>query len=194
MKKYLLPMVLAGAVAACLPEATQDAEGSPDAAVQQEEVASLPLQPSQGGPQTEALPAAAQHTLDRLRAAASAGNAAALVAIAAENDGFAFSFGDETDFAAYLAEAQMAGRDPVADLAKILALPFVESEQDGVRTFTWPYFYPLDASAYTDAAKRDAASIVGPEAAAQITNDLGYLGPRAAIDQNGAWIFFLTGD
>lgn len=193
MRKHLLPVLLAGSLAACLPEATQDTVGTPDATAQSEEV-SPPPPLVQESTQTEALPAATQHTLDRLRTAANAGNAAALVAIAAENDGFAFSFGDETDFAAYLAEAQMAGRDPVADLAKILALPFVESEQDGVRTFTWPYFYPLDASAYTDEAKRDAAAIVGPEAAAQITNDLGYLGPRAAIDQNGAWIFFLTGD
>jgi hypothetical protein len=144
--------------------------------------------------QTEGLSPAAAATLSRLQAAAAANDAPALVAIAAENPDFAFSFGDEPDFAAYLAAEQAAGRDLIGPLRAILALPFVEADEGDGRMYVWPYFYALEANAYTEDARADAARIVGEEAAAAISEDLGYLGPRAAIDQDGRWSFYLTGD
>jgi hypothetical protein len=169
--------------AACAPPATPHAEttGTPVAEAAGE-VAPIGLTPAAGA------------TLLRLQAAAAANDAAALVAIAAENPEFAFSFGDEPDFAAYLAAEQAAGRDRIAPLAAILAMPFVVTDEGDGQMFAWPYFYALEASAYTPEARADAEAIVGAEAAAAISEDLGYLGPRTAIDQNGRWSFYLTGD
>ncbi len=145
-------------------------------------------------PAPEGLTPAAAETYRRLKAAADAGDAAALIAIAAESPGFAFTFGPEADFAEYIASAEMRGRDPVGELAAILAMPPGETTLDGVRVYHWPSFYDWEASRYTAETRADAARIVGEEAAAQITDDLAYLGPRAGIDENGQWLFYVTGD
>mgnify|MGYP001809824498 CR=1 FL=1 len=150
--------------------------------------------PEAEAPAPDGLTPAAADTFRRLQAAAESRDTAALIAIAAESPGFAYTFGDEADFAEYVAGAQMRGRDPVGDLAQILAMPPGETTLDGVRVFHWPYFYDWEASRYTAETRADAARIVGEAAAAQINDDLAYLGPRAAIDENGQWIFYLTGD
>lgn len=142
----------------------------------------------------EGLTPAAADTYRRLKAAADAGDAATLIAVAAESPGFAFTFGPEADFAEYISTAEMAGRDPVGELAAILALPPGETTLDGVRVFHWPYFYDWEASRYTEETRADAARIVGEEGAAQISDELAYLGPRAGIDETGRWLFYVTGD
>ena len=154
--------------------------------------------PDAGAPENIAIPEgltpAAADTFRRVKAAADAGDAAALVAIAAESPGFAYSFGAEDDFAAYVEAARAAGRDPVAELALILSMSPGETTLDGLRVFHWPYFYDWEAARYTPEARADAARIVGVEAAAQITDELAYLGPRAGFDENGQWLFYVTGD
>ncbi len=182
MKRYLFSVFLLAA--ACTPVAAPPAETTVAPAVDTAVVAA----PS------SALSAAAADTLQRLKAAADVGDVADLIAIAAENPEFAFSFGDEPDFAAYLAAEYAAGRDPAASLSGILALPLVESDEDTRPLYVWPYFYALEAGEYSAETRADAARIVGAEAAAAISEDLGYLGPRAAIDAEGRWVFFLTGD
>lgn len=152
--------------------------------------AEAPIEP----PLADALPAPVQATFDRLVAAAAAGDDAALAAIAAESPDFHFSFGPDTDFAAVLTAEREAGLDPAGDLATILALPWARQDVAGDVYFVWPYFFVLEPEDFTEAARADAALIIGAEAAAQIGPDSPYLGRRTAIDADGEWTYFVAGD
>lgn len=153
---------------------------------------SAPAEPDASAP--EGLTPAAAETFRRLKAAAEARDAASLIAVAAENPDFAFTFGPERDFAEYIASAEMNGEDPTGALAQILALPHGESTLEGVRVFHWPSFDDGTPSQDAVQARADAARIVGGEAVAQMSEEQAFIGPRAGVDETGRWLFYLTGD
>jgi hypothetical protein len=141
-----------------------------------------------------ALPAPTAATLQRLQAAAQANDYPALVLIAAESDGFRFSFGDDSDFATFLAAAEARGEKPAGDLVRVLAAPHVRQELEGEVLFIWPAVFAKEPATYTDEDRAEAATIIGPEQAAALSADNPYMGHRVAIDPQGNWVYFVKGD
>jgi hypothetical protein len=60
--------------------------------------------------------------------------------------------------------------------------------------FHWPSFDDGTPSRDAVQARADAARIVGGEAAAQMSEEQAFIGPRAGVDETGRWLFYLTGD
>jgi hypothetical protein len=183
MGRIIVMAAVAALVAACgAPRETPDAQTE----TAQPLVAPLPDSPT--------LSTAARATMERLQAAATAGDDAALVAIAAESPSFQYAFVESGDFAGHLAAARARGENPTAQLAAIMALPYANQTIGDTPAVVWPYIQTLDATQYSDRVRADAATIVGTEAATAMNAEDGYSGPRAAVDQNGHWLYFVLGE
>jgi hypothetical protein len=104
-------------------------------------------------------------------------------------DGLRFSFGAETSAAEYWRGLEEQGEDPMAKLARVLALP---STQDEAGNYAWPSAHGANA---TD---EDWEAVVGLYPREQVRQmregGTGYLGYRAGITPAGDWIYFVAGD
>lgn len=142
-----------------------------------------------------ALPAPVARTRQELFDAATSCDFEQLGAIAARNtDGFAFTFGAETDPVAYWKSIDAKERT-LDILARILTTPFVKTNQGGV-AYAWPSVYhdTPTAAEYADLVASGAYTQAEVDAFQQPNGGIGYLGYRVSIAPDGTWQFFTVGD
>ncbi len=138
--------------------------------------------------QPEGVSEAAAATWNALREAAMACDYAGLADLASD-DGFTSSYGAGTDAAAFWAEAEAAGDDPMAKLVQLSGLP---SAVDAQGNTVWPaaHVRPED-----DDAWRELDGIYTSDTLDEWREaGSGYLGYRLAITPEGEWIYFVAGD
>jgi hypothetical protein len=102
--------------------------------------------------------------------------------------GFRYTFGGpvEGGAIAYWQRLEREGvADPLALLARVLRLPYTLSRG----TYVWPFAYDRTENELT-AHERE---LLEPLGRAGVFSD-GYLGWRAGIAPDGAWLFYLAGD
>ena len=125
----------------------------------------------------------------RIVTAAVACDYEALATLAHEKgEEFSFGFDEDKDVAAYWRKQEQAGQPLLAQLVKVLNLPFTRSES----LYVWP-------SAYGDAPKdadwKALEALYPPERIAELRKQQdGYTGFRVGIDESGDWMFALGGD
>ncbi len=146
------------------------------------------LSPTPTPPQTP-LPLAVDSMRRRIVAAAVACDYAALAALADENgEGLRFSFGPDTDVAAYWRKVETEQGEPVlARLVRILNLPHI---QEG-NFYIWPSVFREGATA----KDWDALKGLYPDTQLKAMQKQGsYLGLRTAITPAGDWQYAVAGD
>lgn len=132
------------------------------------------------------LPVAVREKRDAILRAAKARDYEALAALA-DPQGFEYTFGAplEGGPAAYWRQIEEQ-EQPLEALASILQLPYTLSRD----IYVWPFAYDKTAHEITQyeallLRKLPEVHEIGPE---------GYLGWRAGITPEGAWVFFVAGD
>lgn len=130
------------------------------------------------------LPEATAQTREAILEAAEAGDPDALAAIA--GDAFRYTFGGPVEGgpAAYWRQLEEQGERPLETLAAILRMPYTLSS--GI--YVWPFAYDVTPAELTDHEREllgELADDFAPE---------GYLGWRAGIAPDGAWLYFVAGD
>jgi hypothetical protein len=102
--------------------------------------------------------------------------------------GFRYTFGGpvEGGAIAYWQRLEREGAaDPLALLARVLRLPYTLSRG----TYVWPFAYDRTEDELT----AHEHELLEPLGRAGVFSD-GYLGWRAGIAPDGAWLFYLAGD
>jgi hypothetical protein len=102
--------------------------------------------------------------------------------------GFKYTFGGPVEGGAnsYWQRLEREGADdPLAVLTQALRLPYTLSRG----TYVWPFAYDRTAEELTDYERK----LLEPLGRAGVFSE-GYLGWRAGIAPDGAWLFYLAGD
>ena len=114
---------------------------------------------------------------------------------------FTFSFGRDGDgggdaAAAFWADQEAEGKEPLRFLVGLLDLPFAEHDGgEGAVQYVWPAAFGYDAWGEVPAADRDALHPLYDETDFASFEALGgYAGYRVGIDADGEWLFFVAGD
>jgi hypothetical protein len=113
----------------------------------------------------------------------------------APDDGFTFSYGGSTDFAAFLREGEEPGADPLRKLIQIAGTTPRPFEIRDEKHTVWPA-----AAAYEgwDEVPEEAIDELRPIYTAEELQSFAeaeqYLGYRMAIGADGAWLYFVAGD
>ena len=148
-----------------------------------------PLDPAL--PAEPELPPSVAATRAAIARAAVACDYAALDSLAASSD-FSYSFGDGGAPADYWREAEAAGEQPLWYLVRTLALPSFREQYDPAEPplFVWP-------SVFTDEpTEEDWAALEGVYSIEEIEayREIGFIGYRVGIAEDGTWKFFVAGD
>ena len=137
------------------------------------------------------LPAAVEETRIALLEAAESGDYEKLRPLVPDT-GFEFTFGDPVagGAIAYWRELERTSDErPLATLAEILRMPYTLSR--GI--YVWPFAY--DVASLDDLTEHERTLLrpLGPIESVFVEGT-GYLGWRAGIRSDGAWVFFVAGD
>ncbi|HUP20978.1 MAG TPA: hypothetical protein VM778_13650 [Gemmatimonadota bacterium] len=137
------------------------------------------------------LPMAVAATRAAIAHAAVACDYAALDSIAASPD-FTYSFGDGLSAGEFWREAEDQGEKPLWMLVRSLALPWIREQDppEDLPLYIWPSAYRLEPTEEDWAALEGVYSIEEIEA----YRDIGFIGWRAGIAEDGEWRFFVAGD
>ncbi len=106
----------------------------------------------------------------------------------ADDNAFSYTLGGAVEGgpAAYWLRAEKRGETPAAALAAILRLPYTLHR--GI--YVWPFAFARPPHDLTEYERKLLRALPGD---AEI-GETGYLGWRAGITPDGAWIFFIAGD
>jgi hypothetical protein len=144
-------------------------------------------------PPQPGLPAAVARKRGEIWKAAKGGDYEAVARLAAP--GFRYTFGGEVPGgpAAYWRRtAETTDERPLETLAAILELPYARERRSGL--YVWPYAFTRTASTLSQEERDQLAEALGEETV-KLYEQLGtYLGYRAAIDEEGDWVFYVAGD
>jgi hypothetical protein len=138
-----------------------------------------------------AVPGPVGRTRDAILAAAQARDFDALRALIPE-EGFTFSFGDDTDPIAYWKRLESQAHVPVIGDILPMVLGTVPARQQGI--YIWP------APAAEDPADWDEHDLevlrqIHIEEDIRLFQEIGlYTGWRVGIERDGTWVFFVSGD
>jgi hypothetical protein len=117
------------------------------------------------------------------------------VASLVDPDGFEYTFGGAVAGgpAAYWRRIDQTTEErPLETLAAILELPHAYERRS--RRYVWPFAFTRRASTLAPREKARLAEALGEETV-KLYEQLGsYLGYRAGIDEQGAWVFYVAGD
>lgn len=130
----------------------------------------------------------------RIFAAAVACDYVTLGQIAAEDQGFTFSYGAETSAADHWRQVEEAGVEqplPMRALAAILTMPYTRNETG---SYAWPTAYSESPTAEAWQALVDTGLYSQEQVDLMQAQNTGYLGYRTAITPDGTWQFFVAGD
>ena len=142
------------------------------------------------------LPEAVLRTRATIIRAALACDYAALADVARRaGDAFSFSFGGGDDPAAFWRDAERSGAEPLRHLVQVLGLEHASQDVDGRRHLVWPAAHTYESwDAVPPEHQAELRRIYGPELVDSFDQAGAYLGHRLAIDEDGAWLFFIAGD
>lgn len=109
---------------------------------------------------------------------------------------FSYSFGGPVDSVAHFwGRQEFFGDEPVAWMARLLALPATSTTIEGVgEVFVWPALATKDASAATAADLAQLTELGYTQEDIDFFSENGYLGYRLAIGADGTWMYFVAGD
>lgn len=143
---------------------------------------------------TQGLPEAVKAKRAAILEAAQAGDHQAVAALAAEN--FSYTFGGQVEGgpAAYWRRAEESGEDPLGTLVAILQLPYTQTGVGKDIIYMWPFAYDRDVSTLTPEEREQLLSFATEEELKSWEKFGGYVGYRAGITQDGAWVSFVAGD
>jgi hypothetical protein len=137
------------------------------------------------------LPSEVAVTAQRIYDAAQAGDVDGLRELLDPNT-FVYNLDDGSD----PTEAWRANPSELDIMVEILEMPWTSREIDGYGTFYfWPYLVNSDLENLTPQERADFNALGFSDAEIQLMVDnpeLGYQGPRLAIDENGEWRNFIT--
>ncbi len=161
--------------------------GAPDAGSGKCSAATLSPEASAARP---GLPPPVEAMRRRIVAAAVACDYAALKALGDEKGkGLSFTFGIAEDPATYWREAEAQGDPVLAQMVKVLNLPYAKERG----AFVWPAVHVTGPK-----SEADWKSLEGLYPAEQLRNmreaDVGYLGLRVGISAKGDWQYAVAGD
>jgi hypothetical protein len=109
--------------------------------------------------------------------------------------GFEYTFGGAVPGgpAAYWRRVDQTTKErPIETLAAILELPYVH--QPDRKLYVWPFAFTRKASTLSPEEREQLVEAIGEEMV-KFYEQLGdYLGYRAAIDEDGNWVFYVAGD
>lgn len=145
----------------------------------------LPAQPE--------LPAPVAETRAAIARAAVACDYAGLDSLAlAGRPGFTHSLGDGGSPGEHWVRAEGAGENPLAMLVGSLALPWIRQEygDEPRAVYVWPSAFRDEPTEADWAALKDLYSAEEVQA----YREIGFIGWRAGIAEDGDWRFFLAGD
>ena len=137
------------------------------------------------------LPEAVAKTRDALLEAAEAGDYEALRPLVPDT-GFEYTFGSPVPGGpiAYWQELERTtDEEPLASLANVLRMPYTLSRG----LYFWPFAYDVASVDDLTAHERELLAPLGPLESVFVEGT-GYLGWRAGIRPDGAWVFFVAGD
>lgn len=117
------------------------------------------------------------------------------VARLVDPEGFEYTFGGAVPGgpAAYWRRLDQTTKErPLETLAAILELPYAFERRS--RLYVWPFAFARRAASLAPQEKAQLADALGEETV-KVYEQLGsYLGYRAGIDEQGAWVFYVAGD
>ena len=137
------------------------------------------------------LPAAVEKTRAQLLEAAESGDYEKLRPLVPDT-GFEFTFGDPVagGAIAHWRELERTSDErPLATLAEILRMPYTLSR--GI--YVWPFAYDVASLDDLTEHERELLMSLG-QLESVFVEGTGYLGWRAGIRSDGAWVFFVAGD
>ena len=138
------------------------------------------------------VPAAVEETRAALLAAAESGDYEALRPLIPTNGAFKYTFGGPVDGGpiAYWQELERTTEArPLETLAAVLRMPYTLSRG----YYVWPFAYDVADVADLSPHERELLAPLGPLDSVFVEGT-GYLGWRAGIAPDGAWVFFVAGD
>ncbi len=111
------------------------------------------------------------------------------------DEGFTFSYGGSTDFAAFLRQGEEEGRDPMRKLVQIMGATPRESEIRDETHQVWPAAATYESwAAIPEPAVDDVRRIYPLEDLQSFAQAEQYLGYRPLISVSGNWLYFVAGD
>jgi hypothetical protein len=143
-----------------------------------------------------ALPPAVQTTHDSLRAAAAANDLPAMAALADDSE-FIFSFGDDSDPAAYWQSLKADGIDIPQIVVALLDMPCAKLTYDSGVEFVWPSANEIPYSELTTAEIDLLQAIYNGKLTDNYlegTETGYYVGWRLFIAEDGRWTTLVAGD
>jgi hypothetical protein len=137
------------------------------------------------------LPEAVSETYQALLEAAETGDYEKLRSLIPAT-GFEYTFGGPVEGGpvAYWRELERSTVErPIETLEAVLKMPYTLSR--GI--YVWPFAYDLESTDELTRHERELLAPLGP-LDTLFVEGTGYLGWRAGIDAEGAWVFFVAGD
>ena len=144
-----------------------------------------------GAAPASGLPAAVERKREALLAAAESGDYEELRPLVSPT-AFEYTFGSPVQGGpiAYWRELERTtGQRPLEALAEVLRMPYTLSRG----LYVWPFAYDVASVADLTAHERELLAPLGPLGSVFVEGT-GYLGWRAGIRPDGAWVFFVAGD
>lgn len=142
--------------------------------------------------QPEGVSDEAAATWNRMRSLAMSCDYAGLARLGNEGEPLGFTFGGETDAAAYWSEQEANGDDPMLKLVEVTGLPAAVGDGEGQDGwFIWP---AVHADPSVDANWDEVTGIYPPDVIEEWRAAGAYYGYRVAITPEGDWVYFTAGD
>jgi hypothetical protein len=110
-------------------------------------------------------------------------------------EGFEYTFGGPVPGGptAYWRQVERTTPErPIETLAAILELPYVHQPEH--KLYVWPFAFTRKASTLSPEERQQLAEAIGEDALRAYEQVGDYLGYRAAIDEDGNWVFYVAGD
>lgn len=131
-------------------------------------------------------------TWNQIRSLALSCDYEGLAQLGDEGQQLAFTFGGETDAAAYWRQQEENGQDPMLKLIQITGTPVAVGDGEGHEGW---YIWPAVHADPDDEANWDAIrDIYTPQEIEEMRAAGGYYGYRIAITPEGDWVYFTAGD